>query len=799
MMMTLLDKVSSLSTQQARETLPPLVNDDPNLKMSQSLPQMKDVNYVGEYNGQGGGWYGQGKQFQQQGPSQPQVQYITQGGGSSYNPNVRKHENFSYSNPKAVQFPSGFDPGAKLPTHEGKLTNEDALTLILKKMGGIEENGKSMTKNYKSLEAQFTQMSHQFTQMSQQQRTTDFQLGQLAQMVGNMQNKGKFPSTTEPNPKEHCKAIELRSGTKYQGPPLPSEDNVEEKCTEMEQGKEKDKVDEMDEDEEIDPCQEDEEEKGLMKNDKEDMKKKPEVFRASAIVNCCYSHAVSPPPLMAAPPIHRRCCTSPSSAFPFRYNPHPLNPSFFVSPKPPLDPSKTSISISFSFLTISPRNNRRNLIHFPSASQNPDSEQGAYDNRFEEAREAIREYLEQVGASREDAYGISLNCPNYLKMLIDGVDDLDDWNSWASAAATPAQNVAGDAVEFKKKIQQMAEQKGDNGILPFLESVGLSLSSATHLARYLSSSDSNALPLLIEKVKYMKEILFSDSNDHELIGKNARRMMSHLSISADEDVQQTLACFEKIEARRGGLNHLGSENTSFRCLIESFPRLLSLPLQSRVKPIVAFLGDIGVPRRSVRNVLLLFPPILSYDIEKDIKPRLKSFGKIGAKDDDLGKILVKYPWILSASILENFKKVLDFFDEEKVPRVCSSRAIKNWPHILGCSVNKLKLMVEEFSEMGIENKKLGRIIAKSPQLLLRKPLDFLQVVSFFKNLGLDEEAIARTLGRCPEIFAMSIDTTLEKKLKFLSYIGVSRTHIPRVIRKYPELFVCDVDRALLPR
>ncbi|KAL8479913.1 hypothetical protein ACS0TY_026743 [Phlomoides rotata] len=207
---------------------------------------------MGRYNGQGG-WYNQGKQVQQQRPPQPQVQYNPQGGGSSYNPNVRKHENFSYSNPKAaVQFPPGFDPGAKLPTHEGKPTNEDALAMILKKMEGLEA---------------------QFTQMSQQQRTTDFQMGQLATTVGNMQNKGKFPSTTEPNPKEHWKAIKLRSGTKYQGPPLPSEDNVEEKATEIEQEKEKDKVEEIEEDEEIEPCQEDEEEKGLMKNDKEDMKK----------------------------------------------------------------------------------------------------------------------------------------------------------------------------------------------------------------------------------------------------------------------------------------------------------------------------------------------------------------------------------------------------------------------------------------------------------------------------------------------------------------------------------------------
>lgn len=384
-------------------------------------------------------------------------------------------------------------------------------------------------------------------------------------------------------------------------------------------------------------------------------------------------------------------------------------------------------------------------------------------------------------------------------MLIESVDDLDDWNSLAAAAASPGPSNGGGDVEFKKKVSQMAEQKGDKGVLPLLESIGLSLSSASHLARYLSSSKSNELPRLIHKVKYMKEILFSDSDDYELVGKNARRMMGHLSISADDDVQQTLAFFEKIQARRGGLNLLVSETTSFRYLIESFPRLLILRLESRVKPIIMFLEDIGVPKECIRNILLLFPPILTYDINNDIKPRLHLFEKIGVKDNDLGKMLVKYPWILSACILENFEKILDFFDEEKVPRVCSSQAIKSWPHILGCSVNKLKLMVEKLCEMEIKNKKLGHVIATSPQLLLRKPQEFLQVVAFFKDLGMEEDAIARTVSRCPEIFAASIDKTLEKKLQFLSSIGISKPHIPRVVRKYPELFVCDVDKALLPR
>ncbi|KAL2462540.1 Mitochondrial transcription termination factor family protein [Forsythia ovata] len=399
---------------------------------------------------------------------------------------------------------------------------------------------------------------------------------------------------------------------------------------------------------------------------------------------------------------------------------------------------------------------------------------------------------------------ISSNCPKYLKMLIDSVRDLDEWNSWT---ADSSEIIAGDVDScatpqlgsFKKKVYEMAKGKGDKGILPFLESLGLSLSSAIYLASYLSSSHSQTLPLLIHKVKYVKEIFFSDSDDDGIIGKNARRMMMHLSISAEEDLQQTLSFFEKIQARRGGLNLLGCGSASFRYLIESFPRLLLLPVESHMKPMMNFLEDIGVPRGCTKNILLLFPPILFYNIDKDIKPRLLAFEKVGIQDNDFGKMLIKYPWILSSSILENFQKVVNLFDEEKVPKACSSRAIRNWPLLLGCSVNNLKMMVDQFGELGIRSNKLGKVIVTSPQLLHCRPPEFLQVVSFLKDLGLEEEAISRILGRCPEIFATSIDRTLKKKLEFLSSIGVSRTHLPRVIRKYPELFVCDVNRALLPR
>ncbi|XP_075503712.1 uncharacterized protein LOC142541059 [Primulina tabacum] len=477
----------------------------------------------------------------------------------------------------------------------------------------------------------------------------------------------------------------------------------------------------------------------------------------------------------------------------------PQTPSFrthklFPIPKHLLNLRKTSVPISFSFpaAIISFLNNQK-VSTQASSFYFQEEEEG--ENRLEEVREAISEYLEEVGASRADASVISSSCPGYLNSLIESIDDLDDWNSLAAADFTQ-EIVSANVLEFKKKVRQMAKRKGDRGALPFLESLGLSLSSATNLARYLFAS--HTLPQLIHKVKFVKKILFSGSDDLGVTGKNALRMMANLSIPADEDVQQTLAFFEKIQARRGGLNLLGS-NACFPYFIESFPCLLFLPLESRIQSIMKFLDDIGVPKGYIRNIFLLFPPILSYDIDKDIKPRLQSYAKVGVKDCDLGKMLVKYPWILSTSILENFQKFIDFFDGEKVPKICSSNAVKNWPLILGCSVNKMNWMVHQFNEMGISNKKFGQIIVTSPQLLLRKPQEITQVISFFKDVGLDEDAIARTLGRCPEIFAASIDKTLKKKLEFLSSVGISKTYLPRVIRKYPELFVCDVDKALLPR
>lgn len=90
-------------------------------------------------------------------------------------------------------------------------------------------------------------------------------------------------------------------------------------------------------------------------------------------------------------------------------------------------------------------------------------------------------------------------------MLNDSVQDLEEWKSWRSSNSGSNKNDVGNGdgeesvlIGFKEKVVRMAKEKGDNGKVAFLESLGLSLSSAISIARYLSGEP---LPPLIHKVK----------------------------------------------------------------------------------------------------------------------------------------------------------------------------------------------------------------------------------------------------------------------------------------------------------
>lgn len=67
------------------------------------------------------------------------------------------------------------------------------------------------------------------------------------------------------------------------------------------------------------------------------------------------------------------------------------------------------------------------------------------------------------------------------------------WISWSKEGE---EQPLADDFGFKEKVALMAMEKGDCGKVAFLESVGMNLSSAMNVARYLSGE---MLPSLIYK------------------------------------------------------------------------------------------------------------------------------------------------------------------------------------------------------------------------------------------------------------------------------------------------------------
>ncbi|PON31148.1 hypothetical protein PanWU01x14_372170 [Parasponia andersonii] len=114
-----------------------------------------------------------------------------------YHLGFRNHENFSYANNKNVLQPP---PGLNQPVEEKKPSLEDILsTFIMETRGRFNKD-----------EALLDNIETHCNNMNATMKSLEVQIGELANSIKGQISR-KFPSDTETNPKDHCKAITLRS------------------------------------------------------------------------------------------------------------------------------------------------------------------------------------------------------------------------------------------------------------------------------------------------------------------------------------------------------------------------------------------------------------------------------------------------------------------------------------------------------------------------------------------------------------------------------------------------------------
>ncbi|XP_075481209.1 uncharacterized protein LOC142521921 [Primulina tabacum] len=185
-------QVSALTTQIAAMNKTGQSTSDVALVTAEEEPVVEEAQYINNNHGYGG--------------------YRGNPPPNTYHPGLRNHENFSYVNNKNVLNPP---PGFNTQKGEGKPSFEDLVETF------VVESWKRMARTESRLDSMETHMGN----MGATMKSLETQIGQLANAWKD-QNIGQFPSNTEVNLREQCKAVTLSSGKEI-GILEPAEENVE--------------------------------------------------------------------------------------------------------------------------------------------------------------------------------------------------------------------------------------------------------------------------------------------------------------------------------------------------------------------------------------------------------------------------------------------------------------------------------------------------------------------------------------------------------------------------------------------
>ncbi|WCJ21103.1 hypothetical protein M5689_003284 [Euphorbia peplus] len=143
---------------------------------------------------------------------------------STYNPGWRNHPNFGWrdnvnsNQDRPTSSNAQYQSNNQSQPRSQHSPLSELSSKIDKFIDGIGGKMSNQDKNFKRIETKFDQL---LKNHSSSIHNLEVQIGQLAKSIPS-RKLGDLPSNTESNPKEQVKAITLRSGTRYDGPSMPS-------------------------------------------------------------------------------------------------------------------------------------------------------------------------------------------------------------------------------------------------------------------------------------------------------------------------------------------------------------------------------------------------------------------------------------------------------------------------------------------------------------------------------------------------------------------------------------------------
>nr|GMD97076.1 transcription termination factor MTERF2, chloroplastic [Ipomoea batatas] len=228
----------------------------------------------------------------------------------------------------------------------------------------------------------------------------------------------------------------------------------------------------------------------------------------------------------------------------------------------------------------------------------------------------------------------------------------------------------------------------------------------------------------------------------------------------------------------------------------SFPQIGNLVCKSRrdvtyIRHFAEWLKSINVKGRFIGVAMLRSGENVFSRSFDDLDENIEYLEKNGVRRDWIGFVISRCPEILSFS-MEELKMRVEFYLNLGMNENDFGTMVFYYPKVLGY----LNCVSE-----GIwpSNEDVGRVIALKPHLMgciieeKWKPL-----VKFFYYIGISKEGMQRILIARPIVFCIDLQNTIVPKVQFLREIGVQEDAIGDVLARFPRIFTYSLEKKIRP-
>ncbi|PIA63117.1 hypothetical protein AQUCO_00200858v1 [Aquilegia coerulea] len=211
-----------------------------------------------------------------------------------------------------------------------------------------------------------------------------------------------------------------------------------------------------------------------------------------------------------------------------------------------------------------------------------------------------------------------------------------------------------------------------------------------------------------------------------------------------------------------GLKDLGFRDETVTKVIEGFPRVITMNSRD-IERMVDFLKGIRLPWKEIDGICYSFPMVLGLGIEDRVKPLFTEFGSLGFSANEVRNEIIINPQILGLEVGE-LSRCLDLLKSLKCRVVVEEKILNKGALRAGFEV---KLRVDCLCRHGMILREAFKVVYKEPRVILYDLEDIEKKIEFLKQkMGFSINCLVEV----PEYLGVNFDKQIVLRYNVLEYL-----------------------------